>query len=154
MPIMLSLSLFWLLWLPFTMAWAAQPDWNESQIQWYGYHAGMKEAERTGKPVVLIFYAQWCPTCHAYKRIFAQSAIVDLAQQLIMIRVDIDEEPELSARYNFDGDYVPRTFVVSSDTQVHHDIYAKKRYRYFIKASDFSTFELLMRKAVAFSKKD
>jgi len=108
----------------------------------------MAEAERTGKGVVLIFYAEWCPTCHAYKNIFKQPKVVELTRTLVMIRVDIDQQPALSEQYDFDGDYVPRTFALTATGEVRHNIYAKKRYRYFIKASDISTFSLLLEKAI------
>ena len=138
-----------LCWMVACMASAAVPDWNEQQITWHSYETGLAEAKASGKPVVLIFYADWCPTCHAYKNIFNKPQIVELAKQLVMIRVNIDIHPELSKRYDLDGDYVPRIFVVNAQGTVDQRYTAGSRYRYFIKARDVAAFEQLLAKAIA-----
>ena len=143
-----GIGIILILWFCSGTTFAAKPDWNESQIQWQDYQSGMAEAVRTNKPVLLIFYADWCPTCHAYKNIFNKPRIIALAQQLIMIRVNVDQHPQLNKQYDLDGDYVPRSFALTGEGEVRQEIYAKKRYRYFIKSSDANTFELLLSKAI------
>ena len=130
---------------------ATPPDWNEQQINWHGYQEGLAQAKESGKPVMLIFYADWCPTCHAYKNIFNKPNIVALAQQLVMIRVNVDQFPALSEQYGDDGSYVPRTFVLNSSGERQQDFFPQKRHRYFIKAKNISAFELLMKKALSSS---
>lgn len=134
-----------------TVSWAVAatpPDWNEQQIEWHEYQDGLARAEASGKPVMLIFYADWCPTCHAYRDVFNRPQIVALAQQLVMIRVNVDQFPELSEQYGDDGSYVPRTFVLDSSGKRQQLLFPQKRYRYFIKATDLTAFEQLMSKAL------
>ncbi len=128
---------------------AAPPDWNDSKIQWMGYEQGISAAKQSGKPIMMIFYADWCPTCHAYKNIFNKPAIISLAKKLVMIKVNVDQFPQLSQQYEYDGGYVPRSFVMSSDGVVLEALYPEKRYKYFIKSQDVDGFKRLMEKTLA-----
>ncbi len=128
---------------------AVPPDWNDSKIQWMGYEQGISAAKQSGKPIMMIFYADWCPTCHAYKNIFNKPAVISLAKKLVMIKVNVDEFPQLSQQYEYDGSYVPRSFVMSSNGVVLKTLYPKKQYKYFIKSQDIDGFKRLMEKALA-----
>ena len=55
--------------------------------------------------------------------------------RFVMIRVNIDRYPKISARYGFDGQYVPRTIVLAPSGQVMHDIYPDKAHKYSIGSS-------------------
>ncbi len=85
-------------------------DWNGARVAWREYDAGFAEARASGKPVLLVFYTDWCPHCHNYSRLFHVPEVVELSASFVMIRVERDGHPELSARHVPDGDYVPRTF--------------------------------------------
>lgn len=50
-------------------------------IAWDDYESCMEAAAREGRPVLMIFYADWCPTCHAYKKIFYDRRVVEAAAQ-------------------------------------------------------------------------
>ncbi len=133
-----------------SVAFAAQPpDWNGVAIEWNDYSQGIKIAKQNNKPIMIIFYADWCPTCHAYKNIFNKPSVIALAKKLVMIKVNVDQFPQLSQQFEFDGSYVPRTFVMNSDGVVFAALYPEKRYKYFIKAQDVESFEKLMAAAVA-----
>lgn len=128
---------------------AEPPDWNDSEIQWMGYEQGISAAKQSGKPIMMIFYADWCPTCHAYKNIFNKPAVISLAKKLVMIKVNVDQSPQLSQRYAYDGGYVPRSFVMDSTGVVLEALYPKKPYKYFIKSQNIDGFKRLMVKALA-----
>ncbi len=126
-----------------------KPDWNEAAIHWYDYDGGIKAAAETGKPLLLIFYADWCPTCHAYKKIFLSPKIIQATSDFIMIRVNADLEPELNARYAPDGSYVPRTFALSNDGALIDELYQSRGYpKYFMSADDPGDFLTLMSLAI------
>ncbi len=139
-----------LLYSMLSLAYAAeQPDWNDSEIQWMEYEQGISAAKQRKKPIMMVFYADWCPTCHAYKNIFNKPAIISLAKQMVMIKVNVDQFPQLSQRYEYDGSYVPRSFVMNSAGVVLEALYPDKHYKYFIKSQDIDGFKQLMEKALA-----
>jgi thiol:disulfide interchange protein len=45
-------------------------DWNERQIKWQSFEAGLQEAEQTRTPILILFYTDWCPHCMAHSRLF------------------------------------------------------------------------------------
>lgn len=94
---------------------AAPPkDWNDAQIPWRDYEAGLLEAKRLGKPVLLVFHADWCKGCEAYRQLFFDAKVVALSARFVMVRVNRDTAPELSAKFDLDGEYIPRTFFLSA----------------------------------------
>ncbi len=107
-------------------------DWNGQNIEWYTHDEGIELAEEEQKPAIVIIYADWCPTCKSYAEIFARDDIVEASSDFVMIRANQDDYPEVSAAYGFDGEYIPRTIVVSSEGEVMHDLYAQKKYKYYI----------------------
>jgi thioredoxin-like negative regulator of GroEL len=85
----------------------SQPDsapraGGKSQVKFVnGYAAGMKQAAASGKPPMFWFTATWCGPC----KTFAGSAFTDpenvarLAASVTPVKIDIDEEPETSAKF-------------------------------------------------------
>lgn len=122
-------------------------DWNESEITWLSYQQGKKLSTKTSKPMLLIFYADWCPTCHAYKKVFYDPKIVKAAKGFVMARVNIDKNPELSDRYNLDGGYVPRTFLVDDAGNIMKSkISNNATFKYFVR-NDINRFLKIMQPA-------
>lgn len=50
------------------------------------------------QPVLVDFYADWCGPCHVMTPILEQLA-EDRADQLKVVKLDIDENPDVAARY-------------------------------------------------------
>lgn len=127
-----------------------RPDWNDGRIQWLDYEGGLARASATGAPMMLIFYADWCPTCHAYHHIFRDSAVIELADRMVMARVNVDERPELSARFGLDGDYVPRVYLLNGAGDVMETLYSGRDYpRYFFRADAPEMFAYFMTRALS-----
>jgi thioredoxin 1 len=50
------------------------------------------------KPVLVDFWAQWCPPCHQILPILAQIA-TERQDRLTVVKLNSDENPEISAKY-------------------------------------------------------
>ena len=53
---------------------------------------------RADKPVLVDFWAQWCPPCHQIVPVLEQIA-VERADRLSVVKLNADENPEIPARY-------------------------------------------------------
>jgi thiol-disulfide isomerase/thioredoxin len=111
-------------------------DWNDTGIEWKSYDDGIAAAKETKKPVVLIFYTEWCPHCTSYSALFKNPSVVEKAKNFVMIRVERDAHQELSAQYAPDGQYIPRTFFLSPAAKLLGDIQEQRpSYKYFYDTS-------------------
>ena len=112
-------------------------DWNDGQIGWQPYDAGLAAAKKAKKPVCLVFYTEWCPHCANYSAVFHDPRVVERAKRFVMIRADKDKDAELSRRYAPDGEYIPRTYFLASDGTLEPGIHApRERFRYFYDERD------------------
>ncbi len=107
-------------------------SFGQDEIAWKGYKEGLVQAKREGKPAIIVFYSESCSACKQYKGVLQNGSVVEAAAPVVMIRVNTSHQPQLSAKYQFDGKYVPRTFAVFPDGRVMHHLYPSKRYKYFI----------------------
>ena len=122
-------------------------DWNDGEIAWQSYEAGLAQARRERKPMLLVFYTQGCQHSPEYSRIFHAPEVVAQAREFVMVRVDADLLPELDARFMPDGPYVPRTFFLDPDGAPALALHgADPTYRYFLDyASPRELLELMAR---------
>ena len=112
-------------------------DWNDAAIGWKDHAAGLAAAAKEKKPVCLVFYTEWCPHCANYSKLFHDSRVVEQSKKFVMVRVDNDKEKEISQKYAPDGQYIPRTFFLSSAGELDASIQAPKdKYKYFYDERD------------------
>jgi thioredoxin 1 len=57
-----------------------------------------EEVLRSEKPVIVDFWADWCGPCHMVSPVLDQIAN-ERADELRLVKVNIDEEPGLASRY-------------------------------------------------------
>jgi len=111
-------------------------DWNDDGVSWQAYEKGLQAAKADKKPICLIFYTEWCPHCANYSKVFHDPKVVEQAKRFVMIRLDKDKNPDLSKRYAPDGEYIPRTFFLSSAGELAADIHAPRdQFKYFYNES-------------------
>ena len=71
-------------------------DWNEEAF----------EASRSeGKPVLLTLGATWCHWCHVMDQTsYSDQRVIELVNsRFVPVRVDVDQRPDISLRYNQGG---------------------------------------------------
>ncbi len=59
----------------------------------------LKAAVDSGQPVLVDFYADWCPPCRAMKPVVHELAD-DLHGKLQVVQVNVDQNPALSQQYH------------------------------------------------------
>ena len=112
-------------------------DWNDAKVQWQPYEQGLAAAKKDKKPVMLVFYTEWCPHCTNFSKVFHDEKVVDKSKQFVMIRLDKDKSPDISKKYTPDGEYIPRTYFLGSDGTLDPAISAPRpEYKYFYDERD------------------
>ncbi len=121
--------------------------WN-SGIAWLSMDDGFEAAKRDGKPIVLVFYADWCPHCRNYAKLFHDPQVIELSADFAMVRVDEDAAPHLGAKWKPDGGYVPRTFFLSPDGHMDVDLIGSNpKFKHFLDEDSPAQLLALMGKA-------
>ncbi len=70
-----------------------------------------------------------------------------------MIKANVDKDTELSKKYDLDGGYVPRTFVLDEKGEVVKELYPEKpKWRYFLPSDSSPYLSAFMKRAATFSK--
>jgi thioredoxin 1 len=57
-----------------------------------------EEVLRSEKPVLVDFWAQWCPPCHQIAPVLAQIG-AERSDQLTVVKLNADENPAIAANY-------------------------------------------------------
>jgi thiol:disulfide interchange protein len=124
-------------------------DWNASGVAWLPYDEGLAAGKARNLPIVLVFYTDWCPHCHNYSRLFHDPEVARLSSRFVMIRVERDGHRELSARYDIDGDYIPRTFFLTPSGAVLTELTSDNEdFLYFLDEHDPTELVTLMQLAL------
>jgi thiol:disulfide interchange protein len=97
-------------------------------IQWtYDLDTGIARAKKQDKPVMIDFMAVWCPPCKAMEdSTFSDADVIRKAGAFIPVRIDIDKQRDLAARYNglarkYGGIGIPNILFMKADgTKLKH----------------------------------
>lgn len=124
--------------------------WNAPTIPWRTFEDGLSEMTETGKPGILVLHADWCLECRNYRNLFSDPDVVAFAGDYVFMLADIEAQPEVQSRFNFDGDYIPRTLVLDTEarpTELHTG--SHPRQRYFVEPSNADELVALLNRARA-----
>ena len=75
-----------------------------------------EQAAAEGKVVLLDFGAKWCGTCKGVDRLLEQDVLPRKGDRVLMVKVDIEERPELAEKYRILS--VPTLVVCSPEGEV------------------------------------
>lgn len=69
----------------------AKPFLNKKADQFWvtNFEEGLRRAQESGKPILMDFYADWCPPCvELDKRTFSKSEVRERGEEFVMVKVD------------------------------------------------------------------
>lgn len=71
------------------------------KIAWRkSFASALAEAKRTKKPILVDFNAVWCAPCKELdQKTFSNATVVTVSRNFIPVKVDVDQEPKIAARY-------------------------------------------------------
>ena len=79
---------------------------DKPSIQWQPWdEKAFSDAEAESKPVLLTLTATWCHWCHVMDQTsYSDNRVIDMVnEKFIPVRVDVDQRPDISLRYNQGG---------------------------------------------------
>ncbi len=149
-----ALGLAVLVWASLTHApaTARQPNlaeaWNGAEIAWRNVGQGIRESTRSGKPVVMVFHAEWCQACRRYREVWKDPGVVAASRDFVMILIDVDERPQDNGAFSPDGTYIPRTIFYSAEGEVMKHVRGKDpEFPHTVDIDDPTELRTLMQKA-------
>lgn len=122
-------------------------DFDE-RVAWKTWDEAARIAKAENRAIMLVIYADWCPHCRTLAPVFANPDIQKLAEKLVMVHQNSDEDPPFLARYASFGTYVPRILFVTPDGAVKTELNSgNDKYPHFYTAEGIEALKTSMRRA-------
>ena len=76
--------------------------------------AALAKSEETGRPVMVDFFATWCPPCKMLDaQTYSDSRVIKASKNWIMVRIDVDKNRALAEQYEISS--IPTIVVLQPD---------------------------------------
>ncbi len=86
------------------------PDFKNSSI------SAMSAAKKSGKPVILVFSAAWCPPCQTMKHdVYPSDAVKPFQDKFVWAYLDVDDERNESAASKYGVNGIPHIEFLNAD---------------------------------------
>jgi protein-disulfide reductase (glutathione) len=95
------------------------------QIKWFEYEDGLREAKKSNKPSMLVFYNDYCQfSSFMIKQIHESQTVIDLSKKFAMIKIGEDKLATVKdkERFDLDGTYTPKILFMDPDQNIFPDI--------------------------------
>ena len=107
-------------------------------VKWLAsYDEAIRMAEDKDKPIMIDFYADWCGWC---KRLdtdtYVDADVMSKAAKFISLKIDADEETDLSSRYKIQG--LPTILFIDHTGEEIHRVVGYRRPRPFVDEMDLA----------------
>ncbi|MFH1454424.1 MAG: thioredoxin family protein [Armatimonadota bacterium] len=78
---------------------------SAEQINWYySFSDAQKEAQKTGKPMLVDVYTDWCGYCKKLdKDVFTDTDVINLSKSFVCVKVDGDKYRSVVQKYGVRG---------------------------------------------------
>lgn len=88
------------------------------QLNWYkDFQQAAEEANRSNRPMLVKFSADWCGYCHKMKKSFSDAKVTNHVQScFVPVMIDADDQPQLMERIGVEG--LPTTVIISPEFKV------------------------------------
>jgi len=123
---------------------------QKQQINWlHDIKKAKKIAKTQNKPLMIDFYADWCPPCIRMKdSTFTDPRIIEKADHFIPLKIDVDKQRDIADKYKsnaskYGGIGIPNILFISPDSiELAHPIGYKNPETFFmIMDSVLTTFD-------------
>lgn len=76
-----------------------------------------RQSDKSNRPMVVSFGAPWCGWCRKMEaETFSSAEVQAIQDKYLWVKVDVDEQPEVAARYEVEG--LPRTLLIDPKGRV------------------------------------
>lgn len=95
----------------------ARTDPAMAQVRWRSdYSAAVRAAKKTGQPLLVDFYADWCGPCKLMeKTTFRDRRVAALMARCLCVRVDTDRNKDIARKFGVNS--IPRLLVIGANDE-------------------------------------